>query len=120
MELLSNARELRKHSTDAERKLWQRIRNRQLSGYKFKRQVPVEDYIVDIVCPHLRLIVEIDGGQHQEQQEYDSRRTKYLETLGYVVIRYWNNEVLLNIDGVLTALTLALYQRERELMIRDN
>ena len=114
MDLLTRARELRKNSTDAEKYLWQKLRNRQLEGYKFKRQVPIGHYIVDFLCVSANLIVELDGGQHAEQQAYDDKRTALLTSKGFTVVRFWNNEVLENIDGVLMALTLALSQRERE------
>ena len=115
MDLLTKARLLRKNSTDAEKQLWQKLRNRQLNGFKFRRQAPIGTYIVDFSCSDLKLIVEVDGGQHAEQQRYDSARTEYLESLGFTVIRFWNNEVLTNIDGVLETLTLTLSRREREL-----
>ena len=115
MDLLTRARELRKNSTDAEKHLWQKLRNRQLEGYKFKRQVPIGHYIVDFLCVSANLIVELDGGQHTEQQAYDDKRTALLESKGFTVVRFWNDEVLQNIDSVLMALTLALSQREREL-----
>jgi len=115
MEIRQKAKQLRRNSTDAERKLWAHIRNRRLQGWKFRRQLPVGQYIVDFACPELRLIIEIDGGQHAEQVIYDLSRTKILQSKGYQVVRYWNNEVLGNIEGVLEALTLTLSQREREL-----
>lgn len=71
MDILTKARNLRQNSTDVERVLWQQLRNRQLSGYKFKRQVPIGFYIVDFLCSSTKLIVELDGGQHAEQQDYD-------------------------------------------------
>ena len=85
--------------TDAERLLWRHIRDGQL-GVKFRRQQPVGNYIVDCVSVENRLIVEVDGGQHAEQQEYDAKRTAFLESEGYRVLRFWNNEVLENIEGV--------------------
>ena len=115
MDIRQKAKQLRSNSTDAERNLWAHIRNRQLEGWKFRRQLPVGQYIVDFACPELRLIIEIDGGQHAEQIHYDLGRTRFLQSKGYQVVRYWNNEVLGNIEGVLEALTLALSQREREL-----
>ncbi len=96
------ARQLRQNQTDAERKLWLQLRGRRLQGHKFKRQVPKENYIVDFVCEEKKLIVELDGGQHAEQQmEYDKVRTDDLQQSGYRVLRFWNNEVLTNMDGVL-------------------
>jgi len=89
--------ELRKELTPAEGKLWSRIRNDQL-GVNFRRQHAIGIYIPDFVCIHKKLIIELDGSQHLEQEEYDKERTKYLETQGYRVIRYWNNDVMNNIE----------------------
>ena len=85
--------------TDAERRLWQRLRGNQL-GVKFRRQHPFENYILDFVCLPLALIVEVDGGQHTEQAEYDSKRTALLEAAGFRVQRFWNNQVLNELDAV--------------------
>jgi very-short-patch-repair endonuclease len=95
------ARHLRRRQTDAERQLWFRLRDRRLAGLKFKRQVPIGGYVVDFLCADARLIVEIDGGQHQTQSRADASRTATLEKIGYLVVRYWNNDILSNIDGVL-------------------
>ena len=108
------ARKLRKHQTDAELLLWQHLRNRQLQGYKFRRQFPIGQYIVDFVCLSQKLIIELDGSQHMNNAVYDIRRTQFLESYGYKVVRFWNNDVLANADSVLDALTLTLSQRERE------
>lgn len=86
--------QLRTNSTEAEKRLWQALRNRQLAGYKFRRQHLIPPYIVDFVCLEHRLIIELDGGQHAEAQEYDAARTITLEKLGYQVLRFWNNEFL--------------------------
>ena len=99
--------ELRKESTPAERKLWSRIRNDQL-GVAFRRQHAVGNYIPDFCSPKAKLIIELDGSQHLEQEAYDAERTKYLEALGYKVIRFWNNDVMKNIDGVILAIMHAL------------
>ena len=115
MDIRQKAKQLRSNSTDAERNLWAHIRNRRLEGWKFRRQLPIGRFIVDFACAELRIIVEIDGGQHAEQVIYDLNRTKILQSKGYQVVRYWNNEVLGNIEGVIEALTLTLSQREREL-----
>ena len=115
MDLLPRARKLRKNQTDAEKILWNKLRNRQIDGYKFRRQVPVGAYIVDFICMSVKLIIELDGGQHAEQQDYDQKRTAYLETKSIQVIRFWNNDILTNVDGVLETLTLTLSQRERVL-----
>jgi very-short-patch-repair endonuclease len=97
----SFAKKLRQQSTDAERLLWKYLRAHRMAGYKFKRQVVIEPYIVDFVCLEARLIVEADGGQHLEQTDADSRRTVFLESLGYKVIRFWNHEILGDTQTVL-------------------
>jgi len=96
------ARELRKNQTDAEKAIWRLVRAKQITGLKFRRQHPIQPYIVDFVCPEKMLIIELDGGQHADNEAvvYDEKRTKFLESKGYTVIRFWNNEVLNNIEGV--------------------
>ena len=94
------AKQLRKNMTDAERLLWQRLRLNQIHGHKFRRQFPIDPYIVDFICLENRLIVELDGGQHATQREYDSVRSKWLEAQGFQVIRFWNHEVMQNTDAV--------------------
>lgn len=86
--------------THAERKLWGMLRGRQMSGLKFRRQHPFEDYILDFVCIEKRIVVEIDDGQHQESMEKDCIRTKVLEAAGFRVLRFWNHEVLQQPDAV--------------------
>jgi len=100
--LLQRARELRKNLTPQERKLWSVLRNSQIKGYKFKRQVPIGNYIADFVCEEKMLIIEIDGGQHNEIDNiaYDKERTAYLNSRGFNVIRFWNNDVNKNFGGV--------------------
>ncbi len=93
------ARTLRKNSTDAERKLWQIIRGRQFAGYKFRRQHPIGRFIVDFACIERRLIIEADGGQHANSVS-DVLRTAWLEKQGWRVIRFWNNDILANTDGI--------------------
>ena len=105
------ARNLRKNSTDAERALWSLLRDRRLAGHKFRRQVPIGPYIVDFVCYQSKLIVEVDGGQHQEQGQYDDTRTAWLESEGFTVLRFWNNDVLANQAGVVEVLASVLEQR---------
>jgi very-short-patch-repair endonuclease len=95
-----HAKELRKNQTDSEKALWGVLRNRQLSHLKFRRQVPLGRYIVDFVCFENRLIIELDGGQHAEAVSYDSARTRWLESKGFRVIRFWNNDVLMNLEGI--------------------
>jgi len=94
------ARDLREHSTDAEWKLWAIVRNRQLGGYKFRRQVPIDRYFADFACRDAKLIVEIDGSQHQDRAKYDARRTATLETFGWRVLRFGNYDVTTNAVGV--------------------
>ena len=94
------ARALRKNQTDAELVLWGIIRGKKFEDLKFRRQHPIPPYIVDFVCTEKKLIIEIDGGQHADAIEYDQQRTAFLESKSYTVIRFWNNEVLTNIEGV--------------------
>ena len=93
------AREMRSDATKAENILWQALRNRHLDGLKFKRQVPLDGYIIDFVCFEARLIVEVDGGQHSES-ERDATRDRHFEMKGFSTLRFWNDEVVKNIDGV--------------------
>ena len=102
------ARALRRAMTEAEKLMWSKIRDRRLDGVKFKRQKPIAGYIVDFVALDLKLIVEIDGGQHAERAAEDAARTKVLEQSGYHVVRFWNHDVLGNIEGVLEALVQEL------------
>jgi len=101
---------LRQKHTDAEKALWTKLRNRELQGVKFRRQHPIGLYIVDFVSFQERLIIEIDGGQHNEerQKETDEERTMRLEEHGYRIMRFWNNEVLTNPEGVLERIREAL------------
>ena len=94
------AQSLRKTSTDAENRLWGLLRNRQLDGWKFRRQAPIGNYIVDFVCLDAKVVVEVDGGHHQEQAGYDEGRSKWLRYEGYRVLRFWNNQVLKEIESV--------------------
>lgn len=98
--LRTRARELRNNPTDAERALWRQLRFWQLDGYKFRRQQPLGRYIVDFVCLEKRLVVEVDGGQHAQQASIDAERDTWLRDQGFVVLRFWNHDVLKNIDGV--------------------
>ena len=104
------AKELRIQQTEAEKLLWSRLRSKRLDGIKFRRQQPLGKYIVDFVSLENRLVIEIDGGQHNQerQMENDMHRTNWLEKDGFRVIRFWNNNVLLNIDGVLITIKQAL------------
>jgi very-short-patch-repair endonuclease len=98
---LARARALRAQSTDAERRLWHYLRRRHLRGARFRRQVPIGPFITDFACLARRLIVEVDGGQHQLERMADKRRDEYLQRHGFRVLRFWNNDVLLRTEGVL-------------------
>jgi very-short-patch-repair endonuclease len=105
----NRARAMRLAPTDAERRLWWHLRHRlAVQRSHFRRQVRLGHYIVDFACHQLRVAIEIDGGQHAEQVARDARRTKFLESQGYRVLRFWNNEVLANIDGVLEVIHSAI------------
>lgn len=101
------ARRLRANQTDAEAVLWNRIRNRQIDGHKFARQVPIGAYICDFVCREKQIVIEVDGGQHAESAT-DAIRDNYLIAEGYRVLRFWNNDVLGNLEGVLTTIQTEL------------
>ena len=105
---IARSRHLRKNLTDAEQALWNILRSRQMSGYKFRRQVPIGPYIVDFVCFEIRLVIEVDGGQHMERENYDAERTAWLEDAEFRVIRFWNNQVLEEIDAVKDAIWTAV------------
>lgn len=104
--LKNNARYLRKNQTEQERKLWNLIKNKQFYNYKFLRQYVIGKYIVDFICREKKIIIEIDGGQHNENSTigYDKKRSIYLNSIGYAVIRFWNNEIDNNIEGVYSKL----------------
>jgi len=99
--------ELRKEPTPTERRLWAYLRNDQL-GVTFRRQHAIGNYIPDFCSPKAKLIIELDGSQHLEQEEYDQERTEYFESQGYKVIRFWNNQILNDIDGVILAINYAM------------
>ena len=103
------ARRLRVNQTDAETVLWNRIRNRQIDGHKFVRQEPIGGFICDFVCRDRRLIVEADGGQHNESTA-DAVRDHRLSEEGYKVLRFWSNDILSNLEGVLTTIQAELLQ----------
>ena len=125
--LLPLARSLRANQTDAERLLWKHIRAGRLEGRKFKRQQPLGHYIVDFVCFEAMLVIELDGGQHADQVNEDAERTRWLETQGFRVLRFWNNELIENMEGVWAVVSTALSPspqpspaRERELNGEQN
>jgi len=105
---IATARKLRRNPTDAEARLWARLRRKQIDGHRFRRQVPLGPYVADFVCLDARLIIEVDGGQHDERAELDAWRTAWLEANRFRVLRFWNNDVLQNIDGVVETIRAAL------------
>jgi very-short-patch-repair endonuclease len=105
------ARKLRANQTDAEERLWNELRGRRMEGEKFVRQFQIDDYVADIACRRARLAIELDGGQHDPAR--DVARTRIIEHYGYRVLRYWNNDVLGNMGGVLEAI------RQELLIARD-
>ena len=96
----TRARKLRSNPTDAERLLWRHLRLRQFAGYKFRRQRPIGPYFIDFVCLEKRVVVEVDGGQHGEQRSYDARRDAWLKNEGFRVLRFWDHEVLTQLESV--------------------
>jgi len=108
---LAFAKELRRDQTDAERKLWRIVRSRQLAGSKFRRQRVIGPYIVDVCCLNPKLVIELDGGQHQDAIAYDQRRTEYLKSEGFEVIRFWDGEVLQHQEDVAESIFRALTLR---------
>jgi very-short-patch-repair endonuclease len=99
--LKETARTLRKNPTDTEKLLWKHLQRKQLCELKFRRQQPIGNYIVDFICFEKKLIVELDGGQHAIEQEKDKERDEWLRSEGYKVLRFWNTDVLQNLEGVL-------------------
>ena len=107
-DLRDKARDLRHTQTDVERALWRLLRSREMAGFKFRRQHPLCGYIVDFVNLEKRLVIELDGSQHQEQTAYDNARTQTLNEAGFRVLRFWNNELIENREGVLQVILSAL------------
>ncbi len=112
MALTHLARNLRKNQTDTEQILWLQLRNRRFLNYKFRRQFPVEPYIVDFICLELKLIIELDGSQHREQANKDIERTLFLNQRGFKVVRFWNNDLYNNLEGTLESIHLAIEEQE--------
>jgi very-short-patch-repair endonuclease len=105
---IRRARRLRTEMTDAELRLWMRLRCEQIDGYRFRRQVPMGPYVVDLVCLKARLVIEVDGGQHAQQSARDDRRTAWLASQGFKVLRFWDNDVLHQTGGVVEVIRAAL------------
>lgn len=101
------ARNLRRTATEVEKLLWQRLRARQIEGAKFVRQLPISGYVADFACRSARLVIELDGGQHAESAA-DVERTRIIETHGFIVLRFWNSDVVDNIEGVLEEIRRSL------------
>ncbi|MDD4928453.1 MAG: endonuclease domain-containing protein [Gallionella sp.] len=116
MSLLDNAKILRRNQTDAERRLWYHLRAHRFMGIKFKRQKPAGRFIVDFICSEEKLIIELDGGQHAESVDYDQQRDSWLRGEGYTVLRFWDNEVLGEMERVLEQIRLALIQNTLSLV----
>ncbi len=108
---VERARAMRKNPTEAEKKLWMVLRGKNLEGYKFRRQHPIGPYIVDFCCLKNKLVIEVDGGQHLDQQKEDHQRTSFLESRGFHVLRFWNDEVLNRMDDVCDHIVQALHER---------
>ena len=100
--------QLRSTPTDAEIRLWSRLRRKQLDGFRFRRQQPIGAYIVDFFCPSAKLVIEVDGGQHAINEADDAARTRWLEARCYRIVRFWNNDVLANTEGVVLAILESL------------
>lgn len=113
IKIRSYQKSLRSNQTDAENRLWYYLRNRNFFGYKFRRQHIIKGYIVDFVCIEKKLIIELDGSQHLETKRYDEKRTWILGQLGYLVLRFWNNEVLENTFGVLEVIKEVLQENSQ-------
>lgn len=108
MSRTETSRQLRRRSTDVERLLWSKLRDRQLAGAKFRRQHPIGPYIVDFLCLEQHLVVELDGGQHARRWRQDAKRDQWLESRGYRVLRFWNNDAMRNVEGVLDRISRVL------------
>jgi very-short-patch-repair endonuclease len=106
--MLTRARSLRRDMTPQERILWSHLRDRRLNGAKFRKQMWLDGYIADFACPEARLVVEADGSQHAEKIEYDTLRERAFDRLGWRTLRFWNNEINENLEGVLTIIANAL------------
>ncbi len=108
------ARELRNNATEAERRLWSRLRRRQLNGFKFRRQRTIGRYVCDFACLEAAVIVELDGSQHVAQAPYDANRDAFLRSNGFRVLRFWNGDVLSQTDAVVDTIFEALHRQEME------
>lgn len=105
--LTETAKGLRRNATDAEQILWQRLKAKQLEGLKFRRQEQIGRFIVDFVCYERGIVIEADGGQHAIEKEKDEERTQWLNSQGYTVLRFWNNDIFTNMEGVMAVIRSA-------------
>ena len=110
--MMHRAGELRREPTLAEAKLWKSLRSQNLDGTHFRRQYAIDKYIVDFCAPRAKLIIEVDGSQHLDQQDYDAERTGFLQARGYRVLRFWNNDILNNIQGVMATVLQAIPDKQ--------
>jgi very-short-patch-repair endonuclease len=110
--MMHRAGELRQEPTLAEAKLWKHLRSQNLDGTHFRRQYAIGNYIVDFCAPRAKLIIEVDGAQHLDQKEYDRERTEFLKAKGYRVLRFWNNDILSNIQAVMAAILQAISNKQ--------
>jgi very-short-patch-repair endonuclease len=111
--IFGRAKQLHRNMTPSEAKLWARLRAHRMKDVHFRNQYAIGNYVVDFCAPRRKLILELDGSQHLEQQEYDDERTTFFESKGYRVLRIWNNEVMNDIEGVLRAIDLALEENSK-------
>ncbi len=109
---VQRARELRRNETEVERRLWYALRDRGIAGAKFRRQVPVGPYVADFACITHKLVIELDGGQHAENTEADAARTRVLGARGFRVLRFWNNDVMENLDGIIETIRAVIEAKE--------
>lgn len=113
--LLARCRKLRKNASDAEQLLWIVLRNRQIANAKFRRQFPLLNFILDFYSPDVKLAIEVDGGQHLDQAEYDHERTRLPKQRGILVLRFWNDEVLTKLEAVINVIGEVVQERQRRI-----
>jgi len=107
------ARKLRVNAPEAEQKLWSKLRKRQLDGFQFRRQYSIGPYFADFICLEAKLVIEVDGSQHADREAQDERRSEFLRTEGYRVLRFWNSEVMSDVDSVVERIAEVLRQTPR-------
>ena len=112
--MLNFARSLRQNLTNAECLLWSRLRRRQLSGFKFRRQHMIGSYICDFVCSEARIVIELDGSQHLDQASYDATRDRFLRSQGYRVLRFWNGNVMNQTESIMETIVAALHRQDMD------